>query len=225
MTPFIWSSSPSSPIRPGRGQLHLWWIALDQVTLQADLILNREELARADKVVSKEKRHQFTAARASLRVILGSYLNLDPVEIVFSYGNKGKPALDNPDPGLEFNIAHSGNRALLAITCDQPVGVDLEAVKQRRNGRSIAKRVFHDEQWQLISHLDGDSFTAAFLTQWAIHEARIKALGEGVMTKLPSGMEVPARTITPAKGWVGAVAMQEELPVTTEWRGFRFGAV
>ncbi len=51
----------------------------------------------------------------ALRRILSGYLGCPPDEVRYSYGPQGKPSLID-EGGLEFNMSHSGDLALYAVT-------------------------------------------------------------------------------------------------------------
>jgi 4'-phosphopantetheinyl transferase len=59
--------------------------------------------------------------------------------LAFRVGRHGKPALDGSAArtGLGFNVSHSGELALCAVTHARAVGVDVEAI---RRGDALALR-------------------------------------------------------------------------------------
>jgi 4'-phosphopantetheinyl transferase len=71
-----------------------------------------------------------------MRTILAAYLNTTPRELAFSYARKGKPELapDFSGARLRFNLAHSRDHALLAVTRGLSVGIDIEFIDSRRGG-------------------------------------------------------------------------------------------
>ena len=61
-----------------------------------------------------------------------AYLGLDPRALEFSRGEHGKPMLATPGTGpLQFNLSHSGDLALYAVSDAGAVGIDVE-VRRRR---------------------------------------------------------------------------------------------
>jgi len=60
---------------------------------------------------------------------LGRYLEIQPDRIQFGYGKNGKPFLSERGKGLEFNLAHSDEMALVAVTASGQLGVDVERVR------------------------------------------------------------------------------------------------
>lgn len=97
--------------------------------------------------------------RWALRQVLARYLNEDPAEIELRTGEHGKPALADPAATLRFNLSHSGELALVAVTQGREVGVDVQKIKPHRD--------------------------IAFYEGWARREAIVKCLGTGLLAPLP----------------------------------------
>lgn len=94
-------------------------------------------------------------------------------------GEHGKPYA--PDlHGIEFNLSHSGQHALIAIARDQPIGIDIEAQGRRRSIDDIAERFFAPAESKALRAVPEATRDAAFLRLWTGKEAVLKALGEGI---------------------------------------------
>jgi 4'-phosphopantetheinyl transferase len=108
---------------------------------------------------------------------------------------------------LEFNLSHTSNLALLAISIDRPVGIDLEEVRPMENLTKLAARFFTVEEHQNILTADEAGRTELFFRIWTGKEAYLKAIGVG-LGGLQSIMrpDWDVREITPAAGFVGAIA-------------------
>src|SRR5205809_4227255 len=105
-----------------------WSICLDvsdQVMASHYAHLPSEERNRSARFRFEPDRRRFVVAHGVLRDRLGRYLGTDPGQIRFVYNAFGKPEL-HPEFGsrLTFNLAHSGDLALIAIARDAWVGVD-----------------------------------------------------------------------------------------------------
>ena len=110
-----------TPIALSEDEVHLWRVDLAAVAKgeqRWEQILSADERARAARFHFSQDRQYFTATRALLRTILGSYVDSDPTELVFHYSGKEKPSLSSSPSGsqVEFNVSHSGTIALLAFT-------------------------------------------------------------------------------------------------------------
>ena len=120
-----WQAPPSHPELTA-GAVHLWRFPLDCKD-SLEHLLNEEELQRAKRLLIPDKARDFVVARARLRHILASYLDLAPESLRFNYGKSGKPALDDSlAESLAFNLSHSGGWGLCAVTRGDAVGVDVE---------------------------------------------------------------------------------------------------
>src|SRR5580698_10397368 len=103
------------------GEVHLWRLDLEALRGEESRwqkLLSPDEAARAARFHSPVDRNRFAASRGILRILLGSYLEVEPGNLTFSYSKKEKPYLALPysDSGLTFNVSHSGEVALLAFT-------------------------------------------------------------------------------------------------------------
>src|SRR5438105_15317593 len=128
-----WSLPPEQPTL-GEHEVHIWRASLDSTLSSVRWfrrLLSRDEIARADRFHFDVDRNHFIIGRASLRKILGSYLRVDPAELLFDYDGHGKPSLakQTDTPELNFNLAHSGALALYGIALSRKIGVDIEHIR------------------------------------------------------------------------------------------------
>ena len=218
-------SAPAQIFPPEAGRLHLWRIDLD-ATGEKDPahLLSEDELERARRFLSDEDRRRFVRARSAMRTILGQYLETAPEELAFVYGPQGKPFLVSPATVLAFNLSHSGGLALLAVSRETALGIDLERPRDRPNLPAIARRVFDAEVQQELARLDGAALTQAFFFFWTGLEARMKALGNGIFTtRQPTrDADLKIRHFIPEKGYMAAVAMEQNTPPPADWETWLF---
>ena len=73
-----------------------------------------------------------------------------------------------------FNLSHSGDRALVAVSRQGPVGVDIERIKAGRPMERIAARMFSAEETARAATPLG------FYRCWTAKEAYAKGLGLGL---------------------------------------------
>ncbi|HEY4235322.1 MAG TPA: 4'-phosphopantetheinyl transferase superfamily protein [Lacipirellulaceae bacterium] len=184
--------------------VHIWALSLEEMSarhVELEARLSGEERQRADRFLREEVRRKFIVARAALRSILGRYLDVPPAEVPIAIDAHGKPRLatgvDSKD--LQFNMAHSGELALVAVTRGCKVGVDVEQLRPVEHWPEIAARYFHPKETAAIAAVDPVERNKAFLRCWTRKEAILKALGVGLGHSLKS-FSVPM--IDKASGWV-----------------------
>jgi 4'-phosphopantetheinyl transferase len=145
---------------------------------EAPIILNPEELKRASRFYFERHRRRFATARTTVKCILAEYLQVPAKSIQFSYNPQGKPEVDQ-QTDLQFNLSHSGDKALLAVGKKHPLGVDIEHFSARPY-EGIAKQLFSIEEQNAL-HLTNDALKPwLFFHVWSQKEAFIKACGLGL---------------------------------------------
>jgi 4'-phosphopantetheinyl transferase len=162
--------------RPSQGEVHVWSVDLDQAADRVGAlggVLTEDELLRAASFKVEDGRRRFVVTRAALRTLLARYLDEDPASLRFGTTANGKPRLD-PSSSLQFNVSHSGDVGLIAITREADVGIDVEQIKPRDHRDGIARRVFTQAERDAI---DGDR---DFYRHWVAKEAFVKATGRGI---------------------------------------------
>ena len=169
--------------------------------------LSRDERDRSARFRFARDRERFIAARGALRARLGRHVGTRPGAIRFAYNAFGKPALAPEFGGrLKFNLSHSGDRALLAITTDAEIGVDLEHIRPDVDYGEIARSVFPAAEVDQLDGVPAHLYPLAFLRCWTRKEAYLKADGEGLADLDVTPTD--AINFEPAVGYVGAVAVQ-----------------
>lgn len=148
-------------------------------------LLSEDEQIRAGSFAYQELRDRWTVCRAALRAILGRYLGSAPLELQFEQAEFGKPFLaDNGCGNLFFNLSHSDNLAVVAVTSTAPVGVDVERVRAIPDWKRVANRFFSRSENAAMSGVNQQQRERAFYNCWTRKEAIIKATGEGLSARL-----------------------------------------
>jgi 4'-phosphopantetheinyl transferase len=180
-----WLEPPES-LSLTAGQVHVWRISLEQDDASLDRFrrtLAPEELDRAGRFRFERLQRHYVAGRGSLRDVLARYLSAKPEELRFSYNAYGKPALAGEE-SLQFNMSHSHEIALVAVTRDAAVGVDVEHVRADFARDEIARRFFSRMEVATFNSLAKEEQVAAFFRCWTRKEAYIKAIGKGLSQPL-----------------------------------------
>ncbi len=169
-----------------RGVVFVWEGRLDApdpLAGRARMLLSEDERVRADRFRVGIRRRRFTLARVRLRGILGRLTERSPGEIRFGYEDGGKPFLVD---GPSFNLSHSGERMLVAVSLEGRLGVDLEEVRPVRNLGALAERHFAESEAACLRAVQNRERTAVFFRIWTRREAFLKALGRGLAAPLLS---------------------------------------
>lgn len=228
----LWAEAPAElGLRPA--ETHVLALDLDRVTdlASARSLLSREEKARAARCYNDLHRNRFIAGRSFLRTVLGKYLGIKPGSILFTYGPNGKPELGAiaAESGLRFNLAHSENLALLALTTRAEVGTDIERVRPVPEAAELVRRFFSSRETAQFGELLPEQQSPAFFNLWTRKEALLKATGEGIahslrsvevsflpyeparLLSVPPGIPAPGhwtlRELHPAPGFIAALVV------------------
>jgi 4'-phosphopantetheinyl transferase len=161
--------------------VHLFLIYRDSPHPTEGEVLSADELSRASRFVSPTDRQGYIAARSAMRGVLAHYTGTTAAALEFAYSERGRPSLKSPAiPLIDFNLAHSGDVALLAV-CSSRVGVDVEPLRQRpQDFMDIATRFFSPGEASALAQLPSAARWRAFVSAWTMKEAVTKALGVGV---------------------------------------------
>lgn len=165
---------------------HFWRVLLTDFFPQENdyaHLLNSEELARANRFRFPQHRQRFVIARGMLRQILSQYTGILPQDIHFSYGEKGKPYLQDTIFNLQFNVSHSGDVAVYALTTEAEIGIDIQKIEEKFE-EGIAERYFSKEEYAELQTLNESERLLGFYQLWAYKEALIKAAGAGIYIPL-----------------------------------------
>jgi 4'-phosphopantetheinyl transferase len=234
---------------PGLPAIHeridVWRVALDRPADEVAALgrgLAPAERERAARMARPLLRQRFVVAHGALRRLLADDLGRDPRDLRLVEGTHGKPALaPGEGRGLSFNLSHSDDQALIAVTRDRAVGVDLERIRPDLDPLPLAERFFAAEEVATLRRLAGGSRLLGFYLGWTRKEAYLKARGLG-LSRAPAQICVslqpggPARLLddaadseaamgwfladlAPGDGYVGALAIEgaDYQVATWEW--------
>ena len=222
MQHFTTVSNASTPALYSR-EVHIWKIdfasQLEQVST-LERLLSAPEAARAKAFRFAKDRMHFIIARAMLRTILANYLALNPYEISFHYNAYGKPQLSAEHrSSLHFNLSHSRDIALYAVSMRHAVGIDVEYVDDSLEFDQLAQSVFAASEVSYLAALPQQDKSKAFFQGWTCKEAYIKAVGSGLAIPLDSFV-VSLNIHRPAK----LIRVQEQSSEAAYWQLHRFQA-
>ena len=201
----------SKPPPLSTGAAHVWRAFLDKsekVLNHLLSVLSIEERQQANRFVQAEHRRRFIVAHAALREILSCYLNLAPENIVFIHNAHGKPYLPpsveitTATPNIQFNMSHSNEVALIAVTRDHEIGIDVQYMKSEIDLEGIAQRFFAPEESRQLIGMPESEKKEAFYRGWTRKEAYTKAIGAGLSFSL-------SRFVVTLEAEVGMAALRQ----------------
>lgn len=158
----------------------LWLIDLEDAGWDALVgTISAAEAAKACGYRTESLRQHYRRARAALRHLLAQRTGVDAAAIELVTGRYGKPELAGG--ACQFNLSHSGQRALIGLTSGDPIGVDLEmAAGGSPDLADLIEMVCHPDERAHMARLPEEGRAALFYRLWTRKEAYCKALGVGL---------------------------------------------
>lgn len=121
----------------------------------------------------------WASCRAALRKILADEIQISSKDVPLMVSEFGKPLLAAPFEHLHFNLSHTSDLALLAITQNGPIGIDLESMARANDLLECETSFCHPDEIQNLSAAHIHRSTQ-LLKIWTAKEAVLKALGTGL---------------------------------------------
>jgi 4'-phosphopantetheinyl transferase len=161
----------------------LWFISLTVNSMcreKFESLLSSDERSRVARFYFERHRTRYTIARGMLRVLLGQYLDISAAAVPLISAEFGKPVLAAPFQDVHFNLAHTRDVAICAISRDFVPGVDIESIHRDVDHDALAQRFFSAREYAAFNQIAAAQRHAAFLTCWTRKEAVAKAIGRGL---------------------------------------------
>jgi len=217
--------------------VHLWGIELEGSARCFERCLgwlDETERHRAARLVREQDRRHYVLAHGGLRAVLSRYLGISPCLVSLRRTEAGKPFVTGnaqEHSVITFNLSHAHNRALIAVSKAQEVGVDLELIRSEVDVAKLSERYFAPSEHTLIMQATEEQRAMIFFRYWVAKEAVLKARGIGLQglasCEIVLGMtenigaeaqirggsqlhnEVQVRLLSCGTGWEAAVAAQD----------------
>jgi len=177
-------SALASPI-PG---VALWWSDLAHGAEEVARIapwLSAAEVARSARYGTAALRTRYIAGRATLRLLLGRTLGVDPSAVPLRRGVRGRPELAGGNAPPDFNVSHTRGGAVFAIAHDLPrelrIGVDVEREDRQLDADRLSRKFLTARERSTLPGDDADARRVRFLRYWTCKEAMSKATGDGLI--------------------------------------------
>jgi 4'-phosphopantetheinyl transferase len=107
---------------------------------------------------------------------LSLHLKVHPSEISILKGPNGKPRIERPKAPFHYNVSHSSDYTLFAISQNE-VGIDLERLRENLDQRKISRRLFSDTLVNWLESFETERSLKLFFKAWTFYEAFLKAQG------------------------------------------------
>jgi 4'-phosphopantetheinyl transferase len=174
---------------PQKDEVHVWAARVSEHlhrVEQYSTVLSANEKQTSARFVYDKDRNCYMIAHGLLRGLLARYLHCKPEELGFIANEYGKPELlpTSNTSGLCFNLSHSGDRVLIAVTCGTQVGVDVERVREDLDVLELARAQFATDEIENLERLEPAERARVFFHYWTCKEAVTKAIGRGLSIPL-----------------------------------------
>jgi phosphopantetheinyl transferase len=164
-------------------------------------LLSVEERERMARLVRAADRRGYAIGRGLLRCLLGRYLSRSPAAVNIVAAPSGKP--ETPGP-ITFNLSHSGDRLLIGVAREMPVGVDIQLIDPALPWRDFRTEVFSPEEEAALAVANEEAGRLAFFRCWALKEAITKMDGQGLVRPFGSFSAPSANDPHIRWGWLDA---------------------
>lgn len=176
----MWHNASASFALAGE-TIHVWrasFRACADCLHYLEATLSPGERARAARFRFDGPRERFIAARGVLRDVLARYVDQPAGALRFETNDYGKPSLPSYE-WLHFNLSHSGDIVLIAVTRGRAIGIDVERIAPPETMVRLVEQFFSADENAAFHGLPESKRAAAFFAGWTRKEAYIKALGVG----------------------------------------------
>jgi 4'-phosphopantetheinyl transferase len=168
------------------GSYSVWFIP-SEIELSADCLslLNDPERDRVARLYHPEDQRSYGTAHASLRLILGSILEIPPQKVEFAVSASGKPGLSHTMAcaGLNFSISHTRGASAVAISRAGSIGVDIECYRPIHRPIELAAKLFGSEVALRLASEPSGNRHRRFLEIFTAAEAYLKAADQAVLKR------------------------------------------
>lgn len=154
-------------------------------------LLDPIEAARAARFATPDERRRYVVSHGAVRLILSAFIGRDARDIQIAVGTWGKPHVAGPGPN--FSLSHDGDVALVAVTKDAAIGVDVERVRPELRLDTFVRPLMQMQDVVRIDALKTADRTRAWFAAWTRLEAVAKAYGKGLGDDIAADAGLSAR--------------------------------
>ncbi|WP_118976383.1 4'-phosphopantetheinyl transferase family protein [Taibaiella koreensis] len=153
-------------------------------------ILAEEEKRRIEKLYRWHDRQASLLGKFLLYQLLGGQENDKEILSRLTYSQYGKPLLEGT--GISFNISHSGDYVVCAVSEQQEIGLDIEKVENVQLD-DFTGTLSEDEFSHIIK---SPQKNLTFFKTWTKKEAILKARGSGIVSDMSGFKQIDEGVVT-----------------------------
>ncbi len=200
---------------PAAGEVHVWRFPLTADAARVarlECILSIEERARAGRFQVDSGRRRFIVARAVYRDVLARYAGVSPAALPLTAVHGEKPR--SPAVLYAHNLSHAHELALIAVTADGDVGIDVDYIDRPIDVTAVARAALTPSEHAEWEALPAAERRPAFFSLWTRKEAVLKAIGDRKAFEFrdfdaaAAGRTWRIATFVPAEGYRAAIALR-----------------
>lgn len=204
--------------------IQLWYVSRELIQSEELLEgyrnwLSPHERKRYEGFAIDDQAHEYLISRALLRYVLSQYvLGVQPSDWMFVADENGKPRLAEGFAHLDlhFNLSHSGDLVVLAVSQGIELGVDVELIRRPVFNMAMAEHYFANSEIQHLQFLPTYLQVERIAEFWTLKEACLKASGLGLRVPL-SQLEVSIDD-SAALTVDFLLPFREEIPQAADWQ-------
>lgn len=172
------------------GTIDVWLFEIHRIPLEIDQLktmLSSEERTRAKRFKFLNDHHRYIVQHGMLRVLLSRYMKKEPQQVEIRTNLNGKPYVTSQDrSAIHFSASRSDEFVMLAFSCINSIGIDIEKIRNIPDMLEIVERHFtHNEKKEILSCPEKLRLEL-FYKLWTRKEAVLKAQGQGLLRPLNS---------------------------------------
>lgn len=149
-------------------------------------LLSPSEKDRVTRFRNSSDVARFANIRIALRLLLSQKLSIHPEDVAIESDSDGWPTLGYPlasyrsYPNVDFNVSHSGDYGMVAISSLHRVGIDIQQYDPVLEWWKLAPTTLSFSECAHIHKLPKEQQLATFYVCWTAKESLLKCAGIGL---------------------------------------------
>lgn len=140
-------------------------------------LADKETIKKVEKKVEFKDRVRTIISEILTKMLIAKMLGKSFYEVRLKKGLYGKPFLE--DCFLSFNVSHSGQWVIIALSNEFEIGIDIEQVNKKHFDKDLFQ-YFSEQEYQYLNRLKGEKQFHSFFEVWTAKESFVKCLGIGL---------------------------------------------